>query len=218
MKFVILIIGAYLLGSIPFGLLIARAHGKDLRSIGSGNIGATNLSRALGRKWAYLCFVLDAAKGLVPMLAATYILSSPPSIAQLFLALSVGCAAVLGHIFPVYVKFRGGKGVATSFGVALGLWPYYTICSLVAVGVWVVTVLIWRYVSLASIAASIAFPLALFLMIAMIPSWNFAELWPLLIAAIVIPIMVIVRHRENIRRLVAGTETKILQKRGNTAA
>jgi glycerol-3-phosphate acyltransferase PlsY len=213
MKFVILIIGAYLLGSIPFGLIIARAHGKDLRSIGSGNIGATNLSRALGRKWAYLCFFLDAAKGLTPMLVATYVLSSPPSIAQLFLALAVGCAAVLGHIFPIYVKFRGGKGVATSFGVALGLWPYYTICSLIAVGVWVVIVLIWRYISLASIAASIAFPVALVLMIILMPRWNFTDLWPLLVAAIAIPIMVIVRHRENIRRLVAGTETKILQKR-----
>jgi glycerol-3-phosphate acyltransferase PlsY len=209
MKFVILIIGAYLLGSIPCGLIIAKAHGKDLRSIGSGNIGATNLSRALGRKWAYLCFFLDAAKGLVPMLAVTCILSSPPSISQLFLALAVGCAAVLGHIFPIYIKFRGGKGVATSFGVALGLWPYYTICSFFAVGVWAVTVLIWRYVSLASIAASIAFPLALFPMIALIPNWNFVSLWPLLVAAIAIPILVIVRHRENIKRLFAGTESKI---------
>jgi glycerol-3-phosphate acyltransferase PlsY len=209
MEFVILIIGAYLLGSIPFGLIIARVHGKDLRSIGSGNIGATNLSRALGRKWAYLCFFLDAVKGLGPMLAATYILSSPPSIAQLFLALAVGCAAVLGHIFPIYLKFRGGKGVATSFGVALGLWPYYTICSFFAVGVWAVTVLIWRYISLASIVASVAFPVTLTLMIALIPNWNFVNLWPLLIAAIAIPVMVIVRHRENIKRLIAGTESKI---------
>jgi glycerol-3-phosphate acyltransferase PlsY len=212
MKFAILIIGAYLLGSIPFGLIIAKAHGRDLRSIGSGNIGATNLSRALGKKWAYLCFFLDAAKGLAPMLAATYIFSSPPSIAQLFLALAVGCAAILGHIFPIYIKFRGGKGVATSFGVALGLWPYYTICAAAAFLIWVVVVLLWRYISLASIIASVAFPFALVLMIALIQGWNFANLWPLLIAAIVIPIMVIVRHRENIKRLVAGTETKILQK------
>jgi glycerol-3-phosphate acyltransferase PlsY len=209
MEFVILIIGAYLLGSIPFGLIIARAHGKDLRSIGSGNIGATNLSRALGRKWAYLCFILDVTKGLVPMLIATSFISSPPAVAELFLALAVGCAAVLGHIFPIYVKFRGGKGVATSFGVALGLWPYYTICSLVAVGVWAVTVLIWRYVSLASIAASVAFPFSLVLMIILVPRWNFTDLWPLLVAATAIPIMVIVRHRENIKRLVTGTESKI---------
>jgi glycerol-3-phosphate acyltransferase PlsY len=204
-----LIIGAYLLGSIPFGLIIAKAHGRDLRSIGSGNIGATNLSRALGRKWAYLCFILDAAKGLLPMAVATNFISSPPVAAELFLALAVGCAAVLGHIFPIYIKFRGGKGVATSFGVALGLWPYYTICSLFALGIWAAIVLIWRYISLASITASVAFPLVLVLMIALIQAWNFADLWPLLIAAIVIPIMVIVRHRENIKRLIAGTESKI---------
>ena len=209
MKFVILIIGAYLLGSIPFGLIIAKTHGKDLRSIGSGNIGATNLSRALGRKWAYLCFLLDVTKGLVPMLVAAGFISSPPAVAELFFALAAGCAAVLGHIFPIYIKFRGGKGVSTSFGVALGLWPYYTTCSLFALGVWAVTVLIWRYVSLASIAASVAFPLALVLVIVLTPGWNFANLWPLLIAAVAIPIMVIVRHRENIKRLIAGTESKI---------
>ncbi len=209
MKFAILIIGAYLLGSIPFGLIIAKAHGRDLRSIGSGNIGATNLSRALGRKWAYLCFFLDAAKGLLPMVVAARFISSPPAVMELFLVLVVGCAAILGHIFPVYIKFRGGKGVATSFGVALGLWPYYTICSLIAFGVWTVIVLIWRYISLASIAASVAFPVALVLMIVLTPAWNFAHLWPLLIAAIVMPIIVIVRHRGNIKRLIAGTESKV---------
>ena len=212
MRFVILIIGAYLLGSVPFGLIIAKAHGKNLRGIGSGNIGATNLSRALGRKWAYFCFLLDVTKGLVPMLAATFTLSSPPSTAELFLALAAGCAAVLGHIFPIYIKFRGGKGVATSFGVALGLWPYYTICASFAIVVWVVVVLLWRYISLASIAASIAFPIALILMIGLRPTWDFANLWPLLIAATAIPIMVIVRHRENIKRIITGTESKVFSK------
>ncbi len=212
MRFVILIIGAYLLGSIPFGLIIARAHGKDLRSIGSGNIGATNLSRALGRKWAFLCFFLDVTKGLVPMLVATGFISSPPAIVELFLALAAGCSAVLGHIFPIYIKFRGGKGVATSFGVALGLWPYYTVCSFFALGVWVVAVLMWRYVSLASIAASIAFPLALILVIVLTPGWDFADLWPLLTVATAIPLVVIVRHRENIKRLIAGTESKIFSR------
>ena len=212
MRFVILIIGAYLLGSVPFGLIIARAHGKDLRSIGSGNIGATNLSRALGRKWAFLCFFLDVTKGLVPMLVATKFISSPPAVVELFLALAAGCAAVLGHIFPIYIKFRGGKGVATSFGVALGLWPYYTVCSLFALGVWVVAVLMWRYVSLASIAASVAFPLALILVTVLTPGWDFADLWPLLTVATAIPLIVIVRHRENIKRLIAGTESKIFSR------
>ncbi len=214
-NFALAAIGAYLLGSIPFGLLIAKAHGKDLRSIGSGNIGATNVSRALGRKWAYICFVLDVLKGMVPMLA-TLSLAKPSSsqtqtesVVLLWLWLAVGCAAILGHIFPIYVKFKGGKGVATSFGVALGLWPYYTICASFAVVIWVVVVLIWRYVSLASICASISFPLVLILAIILRPGWDFISLWPLLIAATAIPLMVIIRHRENIKRLLAGTESKI---------
>jgi len=211
MIFIILIIGSYLLGSIPFALVIAKAHGKDLRSIGSGNIGATNLSRALGRKWAYFCFVLDVLKGLLPMLVTIRLVSSPLGIADLFLWLAVGCAAILGHIFPIYIKFKGGKGAATSLGVALGLWPYYTICAAFAFVVWAVVVLVWRYISLASIAASIAFPIALILAIALTPGWNFADLWPLLTAAIAIPLMVILRHRENIKRLIAGTETKVFK-------
>jgi len=212
MVFGVLIIVAYLLGSIPFGLIIAAAHGKDLRSIGSGNTGATNLSRAVGKKWGYVCFALDAAKGAIPMLIAGRFVASPPIVSQLFLWLATGCAAILGHIFPIYVKFRGGKGVATSFGVALGLWPYYTICAVSTFVVWIVVVLLWRYISLASIVASIAFPATVVLAIVLIPGWNFNFLWPLLITAIVIPVVVIVRHRENIRRLIAGTEGKVLQK------
>jgi len=213
MRFVFLIVGAYLLGSIPFGLLIAKAHGRDLRSIGSGNIGATNVSRALGRRWAGFCFLLDVLKGLVPMLAGGKIISSPPTAAELLFVLVVGCSAIAGHIFPIYVKFKGGKGVATSFGVALGLWPYYTICAGLSFGIWAVVVLVWRYVSLASIAASIGFPIFLAVAIVLIPGWNIGNLWPLLIAATVIPSMVIVRHRQNINRLLAGTESKILEGR-----
>ena len=222
MTFAILIIGAYLLGSIPFGLLITKAHGKNLRSIGSGNIGATNVSRALGRKWAYLCFLLDVLKGLLPMLAAIPLTRQLPAqsygekIALLWLWLAVGTAAVLGHIFPIYIKFRGGKGVATSFGVALGLWPYYTICASLAIIVWGVFVLIWRYISLASIAASVVFPIALISAIALKPSWHFANLWPLLITAAAIPLIVIGRHRGNIKRLMAGTESKILSLKHTT--
>ena len=197
-----------MLGSIPFGLLIAKAYGKDLRSIGSGNIGATNVSRALGRKWAYVCFVLDVLKGLAPMLTIMFI-AKPAGIVMLLLWLVVGCAAISGHIFPIYLKFKGGKGVATSFGVALGLWPYYTICALFAIVIWVVAVLIWRYVSLASIAGSISFPLVLILAILLRQSWDFSSLWPLLVAATAIPLMVIIRHQENIKRLLEGTESKI---------
>ena len=202
-------VAAYLLGSVPFGLLIAKAHGKDLRAIGSGNIGATNVSRALGKKWGYFCFLLDVLKGLIPMLAAGKVIHSEPGNIELSMWLAVGCAAILGHIFPVYIGFKGGKGVATSFGVALGLWPYFTICSVIAFVIWAGVVLVWRYVSLASIAASVAFPSMLFLAIVLTPGWAIANLWPLLIAAIVIPVVVILLHKENIKRLIAGTENKI---------
>ncbi len=139
--FGVLIILAYLLGSIPFGLIIARAYGKDLREIGSGNIGATNLSRALGKKWGYFCFCLDMLKGLLPMIATARLLSKTPGSLDLIFWLAVGIAAVSGHIFPIYLRFKGGKGVATSFGVALGLWPYYTVCALIAFAVWVAVIL-----------------------------------------------------------------------------
>jgi glycerol-3-phosphate acyltransferase PlsY len=207
--FALAIPAAYLLGSVPFAFLIARAHGKDLRTIGSGNIGATNLARALGRKWGYLCFALDVLKGLVPMVVVGAVIGVPDNAVFLSLWLVVGLAAILGHVFPVYLHFRGGKGVATSFGVALGLWPYFTLSALIALVVWIAFVLIWRYVSLASICAAATFPMVLVLGILALPTWHSTNVWPLLIAAVAIPVLVIVRHRENIRRLTAGTENKI---------
>ena len=207
--FAIAVVAAYLLGSVPFAFLIARAYGQDLRTIGSGNIGATNLARAVGRKWGYLCFTLDVLKGLTPTALTGAVAGGVDNPVFLSLWLLVGIAAILGHVFPVYLRFKGGKGVATSFGVALGLWPYFTLCALLALGVWIAVVLVWRYVSLASICAAVAFPIALVFGILTIPNWHPTDLWPLLIAAIVIPILVIVRHRDNLRRLAAGTENKI---------
>jgi glycerol-3-phosphate acyltransferase PlsY len=115
-------------------------------------------------------------------------------------------------VYPVTLGFKGGKGVATSFGVTLGLWPYFTIPGLVALLVWVAVVRVWRYVSLASICGAVAFPLALLIGILIVPAWTASSLWPLMIAAIAIPTMVIVRHRENVKRLLAGTESKIRDK------
>jgi acyl phosphate:glycerol-3-phosphate acyltransferase len=212
MSFVILVTAAYLLGSVPFGLIIARAYGKDLRSIGSGNIGATNVSRALGRKWGYLCFGLDLLKGFVPMLVAMYILPQELTAAKIWLWLAVGTAAILGHVFPIYLKFKGGKGVATSLGVVLGLWPWYTIVGLITFAVWAVVVLIWRYISLGSIVSAIVFPLLLVAAICIIPDWQFATLWPLLAAAIALGAVIISRHKDNIKRLLSGTESKVFQK------
>ena len=156
----------------------------------------------------YLCFSLDAAKGLVPMLG-TLLTLQPTTTGQLSLWLAVGCAAIIGHIFPVYLKFRGGKGVATCLGVVLGLWPYYTLCGLAAFTVWVVFVWIWHYISLASIAAAVCFPIALTTATAFMPNWHFNKLWPLFIVALAMPALLIYRHRENIKRLIDGTESKI---------
>ena len=214
--FVPAIVAAYFIGAIPFALIIAKLHGKDIRTVGSGNVGATNLARACGRKWGYICFALDVLKGFVPTIAAKAIAprlleGEQAVIGPAFLGLwmAVGVAAVVGHIFPVYLKFRGGKGVSTSFGMALGLWPYFTLCAAVALPVWVAVVQIWRYVSLASICAAVTFPLTLAVTIAVKTDWELASLWPLVIAATVIPILVVFLHRSNIQRLRAGTESKI---------
>ena len=213
MAAVILIILSYLSGSVSYALLISKAHGKDLRSVGSGNLGATNLSRLLGKKWAYLCFSLDVLKGAIPMIAAKLIfVSAEPTPAELILWLIVGVAAILGHVFPLYLKFKGGKGVATSFGVVLGLWPYFTLPGLIAFVIWVLCVLIWKYVSLGSIVAAMVFPVVLIVCTAIFDEWQFQTLWPLITVAIVLVALVIFMHRENVRRLLNGTENKVLQK------
>lgn len=211
MLFALLIVFAYLLGAVPFGFMIARAHGQDLRKIGSGNIGATNTGRILGKKWGIICMVLDSLKGLIPMLIAKTQVSDPPTAVQLWLWLAVGCAAIFGHVFPVYLKFKGGKGVATSLGMVLGLFPYYTIPGAVAFVVWAASVLVWKYVSLASMLAAAIFPVIFLIAIITFESWEFSNLWPLMIVAVIMPILVVVRHAENIKRLLEGSETKVMQ-------
>src|SRR5215213_4493403 len=152
---------AYLLGSIPVGLIVGKSKGVDPRKAGSGNIGATNVGRLLGKKFFAIVFVLDLLKGLLPMLAAAYVLRGElPDRRTYLLWLAVGFAAIAGHMFSLFLGFKGGKGVATSTGVLLGLWPYYTIPGLVGAGVWVIAFKVWRYVSLASILGSVAFAVA----------------------------------------------------------
>ena len=211
MIWVFLIIAAYLLGSVPFGLVLATARGVDLRSVGSGNIGATNVARALGSRWGYLCFALDCLKGLVPMLVAMRFVDEV-TVGVLWLWFGVGYAAVLGHVFPLYLKFKGGKGVSTSLGVVVGLYPYMTVPGLIAFAIWGACLLIWRYVSLASIIAAVVFPIILIAAVIVLPDWTFAALWPLLIVAVGLTVLVLVRHVGNIKRLLAGSERKIFQK------
>jgi glycerol-3-phosphate acyltransferase PlsY len=206
---------AYLLGAVPFGLLIAKAKGVDLRKTGSGNIGATNVTRILGKKLGICCFILDAFKGLLPPIL-TLLLVQPRFLAaghseMMFhwLWLVTGCAAILGHVFPVYLGFRGGKGVATSFGVALGIWPYFTCSALISISLWACVALKSRYISLASVVAAISFPVFLLSSILLVPSWTLRSLWPLMVIGIAIPTVVVVRHKKNITRIMTGSEAKI---------
>ncbi|MCP4708323.1 MAG: glycerol-3-phosphate 1-O-acyltransferase PlsY [Planctomycetes bacterium] len=209
-------VAGYLLGSIPFGLLIGRIHGVDVRKEGSGNIGSTNVGRILGRKWGILCFVFDVVKGLGPTLGMGFYLrgvegafegGSLLPVGQ-WAVLAAGAGCILGHMFSVFLKFIGGKGVATSLGVVLGVWPYFTLAGVLAFLIWTAVWGMWRYVSLASIAAAVAFPVGFGLLILQLESWQFGQLIPLFGFSCVMGGLVIIRHRSNIGRLWAGTESR----------
>lgn len=187
----LIIIGsAYLIGSIPTGLLLGKAYGVDVRKEGSGNIGATNLYRTVGRKVGILTLIGDCLKGLLPVLLVTFS-SFPPDLAPL-----VGLAAFCGHVFSVFLKFKGGKGVATALGVFLALAPLAVAC---AITLFAGVMFIWRYVSLGSILAAGAMPFAVFFL---------GESKTVVIVTVVIALIVILRHHENIRRLLSGTENR----------
>ena len=208
-----MIAAAYLVGSIPFGVLLARAKGIDLRAIGSGNIGATNVGRALGRKLGLACLALDILKGVAPTLATGALLThrwtEPVASAALMgLWVTVGLAAILGHVFPIWLGFRGGKGVATSIGVGLGLFPYFTLPMAAAVVCYFTLRLTTGYVSLGSIALAVTFP-AWFALFAWWRAWPIATHWPLLAVAITLGLLLILRHRDNITRLLRGREHAI---------
>jgi len=223
---IVAIIG-YLIGSIPFGyLLVKLKKGVDVRTLGSGNIGATNVGRVAGWPWGILCFLLDAAKGFIP----TVLL--PHSIITIFqdvlgirfclswcgtcseahtsypteLQVAIGLFIILGHLFPVYIQFKGGKGVATALGVFLVIAPYSL---LIALCIWIVFLLVLRYVSLASIMAAISLIISPFFI-----DNKFGMLkWPsrsyIIFACIVVAALVIIKHIPNIKRLIKGTEPKV---------
>ncbi len=215
----LMIIGSYLVGSIPFAYIFAKAQGIDLRKVGSGNIGATNLGRALGKKWAVLCFFLDALKGFLPMLTVRIAFGSDEEkYINMWLWMAVGCAAIIGHIHPVFLKFKGGKGAATSLGMVLGLWPYLTIPGIVSFIVWGVLFLLWRYVSLASIIASIVFPAVLLACILTGDErWTISGLWPLLLVSSVMASLIVLKHKDNIKRLLEGKENRAGKSKDETS-
>ena len=209
--FAVFPLAAYLIGSTPFGVIVARLHGVDLRKVGSGNVGATNVGRVVGRPWGYLCFFLDVAKGFLPVLAAGAVLRAGeefPTLLDQAAWLAVGFGAIAGHVFSFYLKFRGGKGVATALGVVLGIFPYFTYAGLCALGIWIAVTLTSRYVSLGSMVAAVAF-LPLFAAF----NWPAAHLWPLGAFAAAMVLLIIIRHRTNIARLLNGRENKIGQKK-----
>ncbi len=204
---------AYLVGAVPFGLIVGLSRGVDVRTAGSGNIGATNVGRLLGRPFFFLVFLLDLLKSLVPMAIASWIVSRIPETqhdSPLYLTwLLVGFAAVIGHMFSVFLRFKGGKGVATSAGVVLGLYPYFTLAGLAVVGVFLIVSFATRYISLGSIAAACAFPLA-YIAIGKALGWSvLGDQFPLLLFAVVMGGLIVWKHRTNIARLRAGTENRV---------
>lgn len=199
----LLVLFAYLCGSLPFGYLAGRLKGIDIRQHGSGNIGATNVIRVLGKRTGIPVFVLDILKGLIPVAFAEWCMKrwgAEPNTATL-VAVCCAAAAVLGHVFTFWLGFKGGKGVATSAGVLLGLAPLSLAFGLVT---WVIVFTLSRYVALASMAAAVVIPLAMALLMVMQGTWNFV----LLGLGIVMGVLVIVRHRSNIARLLRGTENR----------
>jgi glycerol-3-phosphate acyltransferase PlsY len=205
---------AYLLGSIPFGLLVGLSKGIDPRKAGSGNIGATNVGRLLGGKYFALVFILDLLKGLLPMLAAAWVLHGDAhSAREHLLWLLIAFAAIVGHMFSVFLNFKGGKGVATGAGVALGVFPYFTYAALIGLATFYIVFKITRIVSLGSISGAIVLVLA-YVVIGLIRGWDiFGSQLPLLIFVTLLAGMIIYRHRSNIARLRAGTEPKFEKRR-----
>jgi acyl phosphate:glycerol-3-phosphate acyltransferase len=198
-----LAIFAFLLGSIPFGMLLARAKGVDIRSVGSGNIGATNVVRALGPKVGLAVFVLDVLKGTIPALIAKQAIQAPVGEVQIqTISMLMGVIAILGHMFSPFIGFKGGKGVATGFGAALGAIPG---AALVGLAVISLTVALTRYVSLGSILAAIFVPI-----FSMLVFRDSLQLLPILV---VMAAFIIWKHRANIERLRNGTESKFAFKK-----
>jgi glycerol-3-phosphate acyltransferase PlsY len=197
--YLLVALAAYLLGSIPSGYLLVRLfRNEDIREKGSGNIGATNVIRSGAKGLGALTFVLDACKGYVAVIAGVAIARRAGGDAhQVERALAIAAlCAILGHIYTVWLGFKGGKGVATAFGVFLALVPY---AALAALGVFAVVFALSRYVSLASILAAVAFPIFALL-------WQHAAGTALRAVIVLVPLLVIAKHRQNIVRLLNGTE------------
>jgi len=202
---VVLALLAYLVGSIPIGFMIGKARGVDLRTIGSGNIGATNVYRAFGFRLAIFVFMLDVSKGFVGA-AVLPAIWTPDALSITWVRIICGIAAIAGSIASIFMKFKGGKGVATVVGVFLALEPLSTIIGLV---IWTMLFVRYRYVSLGSIVGTTALPI-------LIAVFNQKGLlrYPVFYLSVLVAIIVALRHRSNIGRLLKGTENRIGATRG----
>ncbi len=191
LQIILILTLAYLLGSIPFSLIIARLFkGIDIRSHGSGNIGATNVLRTVGEKEASLALIADILKGVLPVLFAVFVLE------EVWIAVTA-VFVVLGHVFPIFAGFKGGKGVATSLGALIVIIPAGVIASLI---VWLLVLIVFRYASLASISAAIALPAI---------CWGLTTPLAFTAAASINAVIIILKHTGNIKRLITGTENKV---------
>ena len=197
----------YFLGSFPSGLIVSRTQGVDIREHGSGNIGATNVLRVMGKKWGYFVFGLDALKGFaaVRIAFAIALASNIAIVRPELVGITGGLACILGHTFSIWLRFRGGKGVATSAGVLLGLMPLAVVS---VFAVWVILFQVTRYVSVASIGAAIALPFLVVLYLRL----NLLAGSSLLPFSILIAGVVVWRHRSNMKRLFQGKEQRFDQK------
>lgn len=196
---------AYLIGSIPTGFLMARARGVDIRSVGSGNIGATNVFRILGKGPGIAVLLIDALKGFLPARFLPALLlqgatMNEPKYQQL--ALVAGFCAIMGHNYTCWLRFKGGKGIATSAGVLIAWVP---VALLITLASWILVFALSRYVSLASIIAAVVLPFAV---------WGTGEAQTMIIIATVLSLLAIYKHRSNIKRLIAGTENRVGKKKG----
>ena len=202
-----IVVGSYLLGSLPIGYIVGKIAGVDIRKSGSGNIGATNVLRVLGKKYGYTVFFLDALKGFAVVRISLALVSTTPAAqpyANLF-ALLGAVVCVIGHSFPVWLDFRGGKGVATSAGVIIGLMP---VAAIIVFPIWFIVFEICRYVSVASICAAISLPIT----IALFLRFKVMDSVVLLYFSIALAVVVVWRHRSNFSRLLNGTEQRFTRK------
>jgi len=207
LRLAVVLVGTYLLGSVPFGYLAGRIGGIDIRKAGSGNIGATNVVRVLGKRYGYPVFVLDVLKGFAAVKISTAIAtgSRPEWASPEMFGILAAVAVVIGHSFPLCLKFRGGKGVATSAGALFGLMPLAT---LIAVVIWISVFWFTRYVSVASVVTAVVLPLVIFTM-----TWlNRVHGKALFYSSLCIAAVVIWRHHSNLSRLLHGREPRFTRK------